>query len=54
MEDNSEFALRVPVILGTLTTEHILNVMTENEITNYQLHGLLSEQALYSEFFVLE
>ena len=33
MEDNSEFASRVPVILGTSTTEHILNIMTESEIT---------------------
>ena len=33
MEDNSEFTLRVPVILGTPTTEHILNIMTESEIT---------------------
>ena len=33
MEDNSEFASRVPVILGTPTTEHVLNVMMESEIT---------------------
>ena len=33
MEDNSEFASQVPVILGTPTTECILNVMTESEIT---------------------
>ena len=33
MEDNSEFASRVPMILGTPTTEHILNIMTESEIT---------------------
>ena len=33
MEDNSEFASRVPVILGTPTTEHVLNVMTKSEIT---------------------
>ena len=33
MEDNSEFASRVPVILGTPTTECILNVMMESEIT---------------------
>ena len=55
MEDNSKFASRVPVILGTPTTECILYVMTESEITtNYQLCGLLSEQALYNELFVLE
>ena len=33
MEDNSEFASRVPVILGTPTTECILNIMMETEIT---------------------
>ena len=33
MEDNSEFASRVPVILGTPTTECILNIITESEIT---------------------
>ena len=33
MEDNSEFASRVPIILGTPTTECILNIMTESEIT---------------------
>ena len=33
MEDNSEFASQVPVILGTPTTECILNVMTKSEIT---------------------
>ena len=33
MEDNSEFASRVPIILGTPTTEHILNIMMESEIT---------------------
>ena len=33
MEDNSKFPSRVPVILGTPTTECILNVMTESEIT---------------------
>ena len=32
-EDNSEFVSRVPVILGTPTTECILNVMTESEMT---------------------
>ena len=37
MEDNSEFALRVPVILGTPTTECILNVMTESEITKLSI-----------------
>ena len=34
MEDNYEFTSRVPMILGTPTTEHILNIITENEITN--------------------
>ena len=34
MEDDCEFASRVPMILGTPTTECILNVITENEITN--------------------
>ena len=34
MEDDSEFASRVPMILGTPTTECILNVITESEITN--------------------
>ena len=33
MEDDSEFASRVPIILGTPTTECILNVMMESEIT---------------------
>ena len=33
MEDNSKFASRVPVILGASTTECILNVMMESEIT---------------------
>ena len=33
MEDNSEFASRVPVILGTPITECILNIMMESEIT---------------------
>ena len=33
MEDDSEFASRVPMILGTPTTECVLNVMTESEIT---------------------
>ena len=33
MEDNSKFASRVPIILGTPTTECILNVMMESEIT---------------------
>ena len=33
MEDNTGFASRVPVILGTPTTECILNIMTESEIT---------------------
>ena len=34
MEDDSEFTSRVPMILGTPTTECILNVITESEITN--------------------
>ena len=33
MEDDSEFASRFPMILGTPTTEHVLNVMMESEIT---------------------
>ena len=33
MEDKSKFASRVPVILGTPTTERILNIMMESEIT---------------------
>ena len=33
MEDNSEFASQVPMILGTPTTECTLNVMTKSEIT---------------------
>ena len=33
MEDDSEFASRFPMILGTPTTKHVLNVMTESEIT---------------------
>ena len=33
MEDDSEFASRVPMILGTPTTECVLNIMTESEIT---------------------
>ena len=33
MEDDSEFASSVPMILGTPTTEHVLNVMTESKIT---------------------
>ena len=33
MEDNSKFVSRVPVILGTPTTECVLNVMTDSEIT---------------------
>ena len=37
MEDNSEFASRVPVILGTPTTECILNIMTESEITKLSI-----------------
>ena len=37
MEDNSKFALRVPVILGTPTIEHILNVITESEITKLSI-----------------
>ena len=32
MEDDSEFASRVPMILGTPTTKCVLNVMTESEI----------------------
>ena len=34
MEDDSEFVSRVPMILGTPTTECILNIITESEITN--------------------
>ena len=34
MEDDSEFASRVPMILGMPTTECILNVITKSEITN--------------------
>ena len=37
MEDDSEFASRVLMILGTPTTEHILNIMTESEITNLSI-----------------
>ena len=33
MEDNSEFASRVPMILGTPITECILNIMTKSEVT---------------------
>ena len=33
MEDNSKFASQVPMILGTPTTKHILNIITESEIT---------------------
>ena len=33
MEANSKFASRVPIILGTPTTECILNIMMESEIT---------------------
>ena len=35
MEDNSKFASWVPMILGTPTTECVLNVMTESEITTF-------------------
>ena len=34
MEDDSKFASRVPMISGMPTTECILNVITESEITN--------------------
>ena len=34
MEDDSKFASRVPMILGTPTTEYVLNVITDSEITN--------------------
>ena len=37
MEDDSEFASRVPMILGTATTECVLNVMTESEITKFSV-----------------
>ena len=33
MEDNSKFASRVPVILGTPTTECILNIMTKSHVS---------------------
>ena len=33
MEDDSKFASRVPIILGTPTTECILNIMMESKIT---------------------
>ena len=34
MEDNSEFMSRIPMILGTPSTECILNIITKSEITN--------------------
>ena len=37
MEDDSKFASRVPIILGTSTTEHVLNVMMESKITKFSV-----------------
>ena len=55
MEDNSEFASRVPVILGTPTTECILNIMMESEITKLSVvWATVRTSTIQHELFVLE